>query len=37
MKLESDPKPIPGDTKAMESWLKGGSSFMKLGGARNTP
>jgi len=37
MKLEGEPKPIPGDTKAMESWLKGGSSFMKLGGARNTP
>jgi hypothetical protein len=37
MNLQSEPKPIPGDTKAMESWLKGGSSFVKFGDGRNTP
>jgi len=33
MKLETEPPPIPGDPKAMESWLKGGSAFVKVGEA----
>jgi hypothetical protein len=30
MKLETEPKPITGEKKAMERWLKGGSAFVKF-------
>jgi hypothetical protein len=30
MKLDAEPEPITGNPKAMERWLKGGSSFITL-------